>query len=273
MFQGKHLLHWTGPLRSPERSRFASGPHAALHHQCPLHSPKRSRCQYSKASASTALATGNDFAMSGDHHLQERRVSARRDSVNRALCRRSRDLFGGDRSDNQERRASARRGWIKPASAETVRHSSADRRRCVCADHRCGRVYKRHGANVATESFMAHTAPDYNHVHWCHGGRHAPRSCVAVNRTSVRRNNDLLRRTNVHSNKSGGRQPAVVRRTERCAVATALCSTTTGPTTKSGGREPAVVRRTERCAVATALCSATTGATTKSGGRQPAVGG
>jgi hypothetical protein len=48
--------------------------------------------------------------MSGDHHLQERRVSARRDSVNRALCGRSRVLFGDDRSDNQERRASARRG-------------------------------------------------------------------------------------------------------------------------------------------------------------------
>jgi hypothetical protein len=86
--------------------------------------------------------------MSGDHHLQERRVSARRGSVNRALCSRSRVLFGGDRSDNQ----------------------------------------------------------------------------------------------------SGGRQPAVVRRTERCAVATALCSTFGGrPTTKSGGRQPAVVRRTERC--------------------------
>jgi neutral trehalase len=48
--------------------------------------------------------------MSGDHHLQERRASARRDSVNRTLWGCNRAMFGDDRSDNQERRVSARRG-------------------------------------------------------------------------------------------------------------------------------------------------------------------
>ena len=161
-----------GPLHSPERSRLASGPHAALHHQCPLRSPKRSRCQYSKADASIAPATGNDFAISGDHHLQERRTSARRGPVNRALCRRSRVLFGDDRSDNQERRASARRGWTNPHQQRPAPFVS--RPPMVCADCRCIRVYKRHGANVAPESFMGHTGPDYNRVHWRHGGLTPP---------------------------------------------------------------------------------------------------
>jgi hypothetical protein len=111
------------------------------------------------------------------------------------------------------------------------RHSSADHR-WLCAD-RCVRVYRRHGANVAPESFMAHTGPDYNRVHWRHGGLTPPALALRCERPSAKQR--FLRCTNVHSPRSGGRQPAVVRRTERCAVATALCWTTTGPTTKSGG--------------------------------------
>ncbi len=49
--------------------------------------------------------------MSGDHHHQERRASARRGSVNRALCGRNRVLFGDDRLHDRERRALARRGY------------------------------------------------------------------------------------------------------------------------------------------------------------------
>jgi hypothetical protein len=41
---------------------------------------------------------------------------------------------------------------------------------------------------------------------------------------------------------------------------------------KSGGREPAVARSYDRCAVRSECCSATSEHTTKSGGRQPAVG-
>ncbi len=196
-----------GPLHSPERSRLASGPHAALHHQCPLHSLKRSRCQYSQASASTALATGNDFAMSGDHHHQERRALACRDSVNRALCGRSRVLFGDDRSDNQERRVLARRGWTNPHPQRPAPFVS--RPPMVCADCRCIRVYKRHGANVAPESFMAHTAPDYNRVHWRHGGLTPPALVLVCGRPPAKQR--FLRCTNAHSNRSGGCQPAVVK--------------------------------------------------------------
>jgi hypothetical protein len=110
---------------------------------------------------------------------------------------------------------SPRSGGCQPAVGGQTRihrdrrHSSADRRRCVCADHRCGRVYRRHGANVAPESFMGHTGPDYNRVHWRHGGLTPPRSCIGV-RTSAGEKR-FLRCTNVHSLRSGGCQPAVVR--------------------------------------------------------------
>jgi hypothetical protein len=73
-------------------------------------------------------------------------------------------LPSGNARRAQERRASARRGWANSASADTsvIRRQTADG---VCADCRCGRGHRRHGANVAPESFMGHTAPDYNRVH------------------------------------------------------------------------------------------------------------
>jgi hypothetical protein len=49
--------------------------------------------------------------------------------------------------------------------------------------------------------------------------------------------------THAHPTKSGGRQPAVRRRTERCAANITHCSPTTRRTNKSGGRQPAVVLR------------------------------
>jgi hypothetical protein len=59
----------------------------------------------------------------------------------------------------------------------------------VCADRCCGRGHRRHRANVATESYMAHTAPDYNRVHWRHGGPTPPLLCCGAN--VCRRNNDF----------------------------------------------------------------------------------
>jgi hypothetical protein len=97
--------------------------------------------------------------------------------------------------------------WVdKPASAETgaIRQQTADG---VCADHRCGRVYRRHRANVAQESFMGHTAPDYNRVHWRHGGLTPPALALRCERPPAKQR--FLRCTNAHSTKSGGRQPAV----------------------------------------------------------------
>jgi hypothetical protein len=99
------------------------------------------------------------------------------------ICPRNND-FCDAQTHIRPRAAGVSPPWVdKPASAETgaIRQQTADG---VCADHRCGRVYRRHGANVAPESFMAHTGPDYNRVHWRHGGLTPPRSCVAV-RTSA----------------------------------------------------------------------------------------
>jgi hypothetical protein len=99
--------------------------------------------------------------------------------------------------------------WVgKRASPETgaIRRQTIEG---VCADRRCIRVYGRHGANVAPESFMAHTAPDYNRVHWRHGGLTPPALVLVCGRPPAKQR--FLRCTNAHSTKSGGRQPAVVR--------------------------------------------------------------
>jgi hypothetical protein len=57
-----------------------------------------------------------------------------------------------------------------------------------------------------------------------------------------------LRPGDAHATKSGGRQPAVGRRTERCAANITHCSPTTRRTNKSGGRQPAVAtKRTRNC--------------------------
>jgi hypothetical protein len=87
------------------------------------------------------------------------------------------------------RAASVSPPWFgKCASADTsaIRRQAADG---VCADRRCGRGHRRHGANVATEPYMAHTAPDYNRVHWRHGGPTPPLLCFGAN--VCRRNNDF----------------------------------------------------------------------------------
>jgi hypothetical protein len=68
-------------------------------------------------------------------------------------------------------------------------------------------------------------------------GANAPRSCCIAN--VCRRKNDF-RDARTHIPKSGGRQPAVARWYDRCAVRSECCSATSEHTTKSGGREPAV---------------------------------
>jgi hypothetical protein len=70
-------------------------------------------------------------------------------------------------------------------------------------------------------------------------GAYAPRSWLLHDRSSVE--NRLLRCTNAHPVKSGGRQPAVVRDTNAVPRKIEHHSATYERTTKSGGREPAVV--------------------------------
>jgi hypothetical protein len=111
------------------------------------------------------------------------------------------------RPERQPRAAGVSPPWVdKPASAETgaIRRQTIEG---VCADCRCIRVYKRHGANVAPESFMGHTGPDYNRVHWRHGGLTPPALVLVCGRPPAKQR--FLRCTNAHSTKSGGRQPAV----------------------------------------------------------------
>jgi hypothetical protein len=138
-----------------------------------------------------------------------------RGSVRRSPWSENRTAFSDDRLHDQERRASARRGYRYRScnGASTNSRQTADG---VCADRRCGRVYGRHRANVAPESVMGHTAPDYNRVHWRHGGLTPPALVLRCERLPAKQR--FLRCTNAHSTKSGGRQPAVVvrDRQERC---------------------------------------------------------
>jgi hypothetical protein len=104
-------------------------------------------------------------------------------------------------------------------------HGSAVRRQTadgVCPDRRCGRGHRRHGANVAPESYMGHAAPDYNRVHRRHGGLTPP--ALALQCECLPAKQQFLRCTNAHSTESGGRQPAVVdemsvRTRQRCCSA------------------------------------------------------
>jgi hypothetical protein len=165
------------------------------------------------------------------------------------------------RTFDQERRASARRGYRYRTynGASTNSRQTADG---VCADPRCNCVYGRHGANVAPESYMRHTAPDYNRVHRRHGGLTPPALVLRCERLPAKQ--QFLRCTNAHSTKSGGRQPAVVigiadalvfvrrgwltpaalgcTRFVRCEVRDSQCGV--AHTTRSGGRQPAVARQT-----------------------------
>jgi hypothetical protein len=140
------------------------------------------------------------------------------------VCRRNND-FCDAQTYIRPRAAGVSPPWFgKRASADTstIRRQTADG---VCADRRCGRVYGRHGANVAPESYMRHTAPDYNRVHRRHGGLTPPALVLRCERLPTKQR--FLRCTNVHSTKSGGRQPAVAVREaylqERCRKVAGDC--------------------------------------------------
>jgi hypothetical protein len=91
---------------------------------------------------------------------QERRVSARRGSLNPALCGCNRAMFDDDRTDDQERLASARRGYRYRTLQTGACTNSRQTAEGGCAGRRCVRVQVNHG------------------------GLTPPRSCVAV-RTSA----------------------------------------------------------------------------------------
>jgi hypothetical protein len=119
------------------------------------------------------------------------------------------------------------------------RRSSADRRRCV--DRRCGRGHRGHGANVAPESFMGHTAPDYNRVHWRHGGLTPPALALRCERLPAKKTIFA-----VHKRTFDQERRALARRGlqyQRCAGRIADRAATNEETTKSGGRQPTVVRK------------------------------
>jgi hypothetical protein len=161
------------------------------------------------------------------------------------VCREKRMLFSDERTHNQERWASARRGcrYRTCNDASTNSRQTADG---ACADRRCSR-----GSEPT-------------------GGLRPPLLYCGAN--VCRRKNDFSdARTHVH--KSGGRQPAVgVRQTQlqhryrTRSEALVTCGN------KSGGREPAVGIGIALGAVRSECCSATSEHTTKIGGRQPAVG-
>ncbi len=142
----------------------------------------------------------------------------------RNVCRRKTIFAMHKRTFDQERRASARRGYRYRTynGASTNSRQTADG---VCADRRCGRVYGRHRANVAPESVMGHTAPDYNRVYRRHGGLTPPALVLQCERLPAKQR--FLRCTNAHSTKSGGRQPAVAVREaylqERCRKVAGDC--------------------------------------------------
>jgi len=69
-------------------------------------------------------------------------------------------------------------------------------------------------------------------------GAYAPRSCVAARTFAGEKR--FLRCTNARPQESGGREPAVVRSYDRCAVRSECCSATSKHTPRIGGRQPAV---------------------------------
>ncbi len=125
---------------------------------------------------------GENRVMFGDQrmHDQERRASARRGYRNAIAT--GNGIAGSDDGRYQERRASARRGCGKHDCADTRAFvlQTADG---LCADRRC------------------------IHGNGYHGGAYAPRSCIAT-RTSAGIKNDFCD-AQTHMHKSGGRQPAV----------------------------------------------------------------
>jgi hypothetical protein len=129
------------------------------------------------------------------HSTRERRASARRGSVNRALCGRNRVLFGDDRLHDQERRASARRGSQNRTLCRCNRAMFDDDRTTT----KSGGSFSPH-MHVVSVSLVAvaFVAPRL---------AYASRSCVAV--TLVCREMRDSRCGPTYTTKSGGRQPAV----------------------------------------------------------------
>jgi hypothetical protein len=167
---------------------------------------------------------------------QERRVSARRGFVLRMLGCEDRRLCSDWRTSDQERRTSALRGFV-------LRTLGCEDRR-LCSDWRTSdqerRASTRRGcgwANVVRNVVEAHLQSRLRN----HGGLTPPApGCVAPwMRVGKLR---LMRCTTARSTKSGGCQPAVVLCYERWAVRIEDCAATGEHPTKSGGRQPAVVR-------------------------------
>jgi hypothetical protein len=125
--------------------------------------------------------------------------------VNRTLCRRNHALFSDHATQEQERRASARRG-IEKRVCNGGRFSRCD---YVC--HGTPRFRTTAGLRqpllVVRRQLVVYARLRFATVFCFPRGAYAPRSCCSAN--VCRRKNDFCdARTHIH--KSGGRQPAVV---------------------------------------------------------------